>query len=99
MLRPEIGSSKPDLMKPIFYIRRSVRIRAICTEKLLSDFSKFEIFDKQEFHNMTLLQLRRIDTFQLSAICTSGMPASFFSGKFKNVTLSMDFPWLSLVRV
>jgi hypothetical protein len=63
MLRPETYSPELDLMKPIFYARQSVRIRAICTGEFFHDLSKFETFDAQELDEMTLFQVHQISTF------------------------------------
>jgi hypothetical protein len=81
--RSEVGSPELNLMKPIFYARRSVRIRFICTGKFLSDFSKFKTFNLQELDNMTLFQIYPIGIFRLFAICISAMPASFSQGNPK----------------
>jgi hypothetical protein len=83
VLRPEIGSPEFDLMKPIFYARRSIRIRTICTEKFLSDLSKFKTFNAQELDDMTLFEVHRIGIFGLFAICISAMPASLSQGNPK----------------
>jgi hypothetical protein len=90
MLRSEIGSPEPDLMKPIFYARRSVCSRAICIWKFFSDFSKFENVNAQEL-DMTLFQVYWIVTFRLLTICISAMLASLSNG---NPKLSQH-PWIS----
>jgi hypothetical protein len=77
MLRPEIGSPEPDLTPPTFYARWSVCIRAICTGKFLSDFSKFEIFNAQELDDMTLFQVHRIGNFDYSQFMSRVCPLVF----------------------
>jgi hypothetical protein len=63
MLRLEIGFLELDLMWPIFYVQRGIRISAIRTGKFRGHFVKFEAFDVQAFSNMTLFQFHRSDTF------------------------------------
>jgi hypothetical protein len=99
MLRPEIGFPEHDFMKPIFDARRSVRIRAICPGKFLSDFSKFETFTAQELDDMMLFQVHRISKFRSFTFLYLGYARQFFSGKSQIVTSSMNFPGLSLVLV
>jgi hypothetical protein len=77
MLRPEIGSPEQDLMKPIFYARRSVRIRATRVRKFLSDFAKVKTFIAQELDDMMLSQVHRIGTFRLFTICILAILPSF----------------------
>jgi hypothetical protein len=76
-LLPEIGFPKLNLMKPLIYPSRRVRIWVIWVGKLVSDFSKFEALKSRELDNMKLSQVRRIGTFRLFTIRISAMPASF----------------------
>jgi hypothetical protein len=56
MLLLEITSPELDLMLPIFYARRDIRIPAMSIGNLRSNLVKVEAFDVQEFKNMTLYQ-------------------------------------------
>jgi hypothetical protein len=91
-LRSEIGSPELDLMKLIFYVQRSGRIRTICAGKFLSDFSQFETFNMQELHDKMPFHVHRIGAFRLFANLYLGGACQFFPGKSQIVTASMNFP-------
>jgi hypothetical protein len=73
MLHLEIASPELDLMSPIFYARRGIRIPTMSVGKLRSNRVKFEPFDMQEFQNMSLCQFHRSDIFPFLTIYIPGM--------------------------
>jgi hypothetical protein len=79
----EIGSPALDLMKPIFYGWRVVRILVVYIGEFRSDFVQFETFKVQKVNDMTVLQFHQSGPFELFTIYTSEMPAIFSGGNPK----------------